>query len=337
MCYLESVICIDGREWQRRMFLQQEPAIPEEIKDLLVSEADFSLDCQSWLHGYRSYNVRSSKPINRGLRQNAQTSNRNPIQGNLLTRTKPMSRNKHHPEPPEIVIIEDDAQEIRLLKLILRELWLPSGRNLHRSSPFTFEQQGAIMAAITAGQSGTFFLTATAADNSTVALASPATLTADDTNVIIAPDATDAAGLTFTVTVPASDTATTFNLSASASATSNTQPTAQTVTATLAVTISPATVPVTLLSRSTRSNKVRGGWLGELPAAYCSQRFCGMDPLKLKGRDMRSVDHIRPAAIHFRRFRMIIRIDSRRRLLILCLMILDAALWILPWALTVTR
>lgn len=100
------------------------------------------------------------------------------------------------------------------------------------------------MAAITAGQSGSFFLTATASDNSTVSLASP-TLTADDTSVQIAPDTTDPSGLTFTVTVPASDTATTFNLSATAQATSNTSTAPQSVSATLAVTISPATVPVT--------------------------------------------------------------------------------------------
>ncbi len=100
------------------------------------------------------------------------------------------------------------------------------------------------MAAITAGQSGSFFLTATASDNSTVSLQSP-TLTADDTTVTIAPDTTDPSGLTFTVTVPASDTATNFNLSATAKATSNTSTAPQSVTATLAVTISPATVPVT--------------------------------------------------------------------------------------------
>ena len=100
------------------------------------------------------------------------------------------------------------------------------------------------MAAITAGQSGSFFLTATASDNSTVSLASP-TLTADDATVTIAPDTTDPSGLTFTVTVPASDTATTFNLSATAQATSNTSTAPQSVTATLAVTISPASVPVT--------------------------------------------------------------------------------------------
>ena len=101
------------------------------------------------------------------------------------------------------------------------------------------------MAAITAGQSGTFFLTATASDNSTVSLASP-TLTADDATVSIAPDTTDPSGLTFTVTgCQPADTATTFNLSATAQATSNTSTAPQSVSATLAVTISQATVPVT--------------------------------------------------------------------------------------------
>ena len=100
------------------------------------------------------------------------------------------------------------------------------------------------MAAITAGQSGSFFLTASASDNSTVVLSNP-TLTADDAGVTIAPDTTDPSGLTFTVTVPASDTQTDFNLSATADATSNTSSSPQSLTATLAVTISPASVPVT--------------------------------------------------------------------------------------------
>lgn len=100
------------------------------------------------------------------------------------------------------------------------------------------------MAAITAGQSATFFLTATASDNSTVVLASQA-LTADDSNVQIAVDPSDASGSTFTVTVQASDTQTSFNLNATAQATSNTSSTPQEVTATLPVTISPASVPVT--------------------------------------------------------------------------------------------
>ena len=144
---------------------------------------------------------------------------------------------------------------VRLLEEILHELkriqrMLEPKFTLHigqyYSYPFYSEgihRRRFDMAAITAGQSGSFFLTATASDNSTVVLAG-ATLTADDTNVSIVPDSTDPSGLTFTVTVPASDTSTTFNLTGSAFATSNTQPTAQSVTATLAVTISPASVPV---------------------------------------------------------------------------------------------
>lgn len=100
------------------------------------------------------------------------------------------------------------------------------------------------MAAITAGQSASFFLSATASDNSTPVL-SAQTLTADDPNVTIAPDTSDASGNTFTVAVPASDTATTFNLSAKAEVASNTSTTPQEVTATLPVTISPASQPVT--------------------------------------------------------------------------------------------
>ena len=137
-----------------------------------------------------------------------------------------------------------EYKEVKLLEEILHEL-----RHIRRmlEPKFTLHiiqywRNG--MAAITAGQSASFFLSATASDNSTPVL-SAQTLTADDTNVTIAPDTTDPSGNTFTVTVPASDTATTFNLSASASATSNTAPTAQTITATLAVTISPAAVPVT--------------------------------------------------------------------------------------------
>lgn len=133
-------------------------------------------------------------------------------------------------------ILELQRETVHLMHRILK----------HLQPIFTLHitHSGANMAAITAGQSGTFFLTATASDNSTVSLASP-TLTADDTTVTIAPDTTDPAGLTFTVTVPAADTATTFNLSATAQATSNTSSTPQSITATLAVTISPATVPVT--------------------------------------------------------------------------------------------
>ncbi len=144
-------------------------------------------------------------------------------------------------------MITDPIHELREILELQRETVHLMHRIIKHLQPiFTLHitHSGANMAAITAGQSGSFFLTATASDNSTVSLASP-TLTADDTTVTIAPDTTDPAGLTFTVTVPAADTATTFNLSATAQATSNTSSTPQSITATLAVTISPATVPVT--------------------------------------------------------------------------------------------
>ena len=142
-------------------------------------------------------------------------------------------------------MLEEDLnhKEFHLLDEILHEL-RRIRRILEPKFSLQINQSGVNMAAITAGQSGSFFLTATASDNSTVSLASP-TLTADDATVTIAPDTTDPSGLTFTVTVPASDTATTFNLSATALASSNTSTAPQSVTATLAVTISPASVPVT--------------------------------------------------------------------------------------------
>ena len=100
------------------------------------------------------------------------------------------------------------------------------------------------MAAITAGQSGVFALQVSASDNSTVVL-SGIQFTADDPSVTIANDASDASGATVDVTVPASDTLTTFNLSVTANASSNTATTPVPVTAVLAVTISPSAVPVT--------------------------------------------------------------------------------------------
>lgn len=142
-------------------------------------------------------------------------------------------------------ILELQRETVHLLHRILKHLHPEPVFTLHiltLDPDLAFRRKD--MAAIIAGQSGSFFLTATASDNSTVSLASP-TLTADDTNVSIAPDTTDPSGLTFTVTVPASDTATTFNLTATALASSNTSTAPQSVTATLAVTISPATVPVT--------------------------------------------------------------------------------------------
>jgi len=144
------------------------------------------------------------------------------------------------------VSLEDvfDNKERHILREILHEL-REIKRILEPKFTLHINQTGRPqMAAIIAGQSGSFVLSATASDNSTVSLTKPA-LTADDTNVTIAPDPSDASGLTFTVTVPASDTATTFNLSASAEASSNTSTTPQAVSATLAVTISPTSVPVT--------------------------------------------------------------------------------------------
>ena len=89
-------------------------------------------------------------------------------------------------------LVEELGQEVHEIKRLLKPKF-----TLHINS-------GANMAAIIAGQSGSFVLSATASDNSTVVLASPVLL-ADDPNVTIAPDTTDASGLTFTVTVPATD------------------------------------------------------------------------------------------------------------------------------------
>jgi len=100
------------------------------------------------------------------------------------------------------------------------------------------------MAAIIAGQSGSFVLSATASDNSPATLANPV-LTADVSTIQIVPDSTDPSGLTFTVTVPPSDTETSFNLSAAADVTSPTSPTPQSISASLAVSVSPAQSNIT--------------------------------------------------------------------------------------------
>lgn len=94
-----------------------------------------------------------------------------------------------------------------------------------------------------AGQDATFFLTATASDGSIPVIANPI-LTADDSNVTVVTDTTDPTGLSFVVTVSASDTNTSFNLNAKADITSSTSPASQQVSASLPVTIQPATVPV---------------------------------------------------------------------------------------------
>lgn len=100
------------------------------------------------------------------------------------------------------------------------------------------------MAAIAAGQTGIFLLSATASDNSVPVLASQQ-LTASDPTVTVKQDTSDPSGNTFDVTVPASDSSTSFTLSASASVTSPTSPTPQTITASESVTVSPSTQPVT--------------------------------------------------------------------------------------------
>jgi len=109
---------------------------------------------------------------------------------------------------------------------------------------FKFHWRKHNMAAITAGNVGVFVGTVSASDNSTVT-ATGWVWSASDTSVTIANDASDASGATVDVTVPASDVATTFVLTASASAVSTTQSTPTPVTNTISVTISPASVPVT--------------------------------------------------------------------------------------------
>lgn len=160
---------------------------------------------------------------------------------------------KRKTERMEFVILEEILSELRFIRRMLEPRFT---LHIHQKLFYdVYSKTGAYwhtyatlgdskMAAITAGQSASFFLSATASDNSTPVLADQ-TLTADDASVQIAPDSSDSTGNTFTVTVPASDTQTSFNLSASASVTSNTSSTAQTITATLSATISPATQPVT--------------------------------------------------------------------------------------------
>jgi len=155
-------------------------------------------------------------------------------------------------EIQEIRRLFEDREEKKVLKEILCELrhirhQLEPKFTLHINPKFTgkdYVHWRLNMPSIVAGQSGTFVLSATASDNSTVVLANPQ-LTADDSAVTIVADNTDLTGLTFAVTVPASDTQTSFNLNATADATSDTSPTPQSISASLSVTISPATVPVT--------------------------------------------------------------------------------------------
>ena len=97
--------------------------------------------------------------------------------------------------------------------------------------------------AITAGGSqGVFQLQVSASDSSAVSL-SNIVFTANDPDVVISADPNDASGATVDVTVPASDTAPVFTLTANATATSGN--TTASVSASLDVTITPAPVPVT--------------------------------------------------------------------------------------------
>ena len=137
-----------------------------------------------------------------------------------------------------------DKKERHVLREILEVLKRIDRRLEPKFSLHIVPFSGAFMASITAGQSGSFFLTATASDNSQVTLANPV-LTADVSTIQIVSDPSDASGLTFTVTVPASDTETSFNLSATADVTSPTSPTPQSVSASLSVTVSPAQSNIT--------------------------------------------------------------------------------------------
>lgn len=139
----------------------------------------------------------------------------------------------------------DILHELKLIKIELRKL-----NRVRFNASIVQQHKGdnKSMAAITAGQSGVFLLQVTASDNSTVSLAG-ISFTASDPNVTIANDPSDSTGATVDVTVPASDTLTTFNLSVVANASSTTAPTAVPVSATLAVTISPSSVPVTFTAQ----------------------------------------------------------------------------------------
>jgi hypothetical protein len=94
------------------------------------------------------------------------------------------------------------------------------------------------------GAVGTFLGTVTASDASAVATANWQWI-ASDPAVTIANNPADPTGATVDVTVPASDTGTSFTLTATADASSPTEPTPQSVTASVTVNITPAPAPVT--------------------------------------------------------------------------------------------
>ena len=110
--------------------------------------------------------------------------------------------------------------------------WKVWGTNLYIGDP---------MASVVGGTVGVFFLTATASDSSVPTLTN-ASLSADNSAVLISTDPSDSSGLTFQVSVPVGTTD--FNLSGGADVTSSTSPTPQHINATLAVTVT-TPVPVT--------------------------------------------------------------------------------------------
>jgi hypothetical protein len=121
----------------------------------------------------------------------------------------------HHEPEIEIVILESDRDEVKLLKRILHALGRIEKRlpPLHRFSiSVTLENRMAI----SVGTSGTF--TATLEDNGVdIALPAGSTFawTADDTSATITPSADS---LSAVIAVPASDTATTITVTASTTA-----------------------------------------------------------------------------------------------------------------------
>ena len=136
----------------------------------------------------------------------------------------------HHDPEIEIIILEDDKDEIKLLKAMLREL-REIRRELKPHHHFTIRILGVPMA-INAGSTGTF--TAELEDNG-IAIPLPAGSTfawsADDTNAVLTP-ATDS--LSVVVTVPASDTATSITVTAATTA-----PDGSTVSGSVTVPITP--------------------------------------------------------------------------------------------------
>lgn len=131
--------------------------------------------------------------------------------------------------------------ELREIRKLLKKL---TRVKFHASIVQKHTGENTNMAQITAGATGVFLFQVAASDNSTVSLKG-ITFNASDPSVTIANDPSDLTGATVDVTVPASDTATSFTLSAGALATTPTVNTPEAVSASLSVIIAPSTVPVT--------------------------------------------------------------------------------------------